>query len=119
MLKEYFYFVNKEFFPNGLSANNLKAWAMTVEKFSKQDVKVIPISLPNVTYTMSCYSVLTSCEVASNFAKYDGIRFGYHSKLDANEPYTLENVLRKNRDESLGKIVKSRIVSGNYFLLKE
>lgn len=112
----------KEFFPNGLSEDNVKAWNLAVDKFAKSgsSVKVIPISLPNTTYTMSCYSVLTSCEVASNFAKFDGIRFGHHSNFDFNaENYTLETCFTRNRDEALGKIVKSRIVTGNYFLLKE
>lgn len=71
---------------------------------------------------MSVYSVLTSCEVASNFARYDGIRYGYHSKLDmsADSPgYFFEKAVKKNRDESLGQVVRSRIASGNYFLLKE
>lgn len=72
---------------------------------------------------MGCYSVLTSCEVASNFSRFDGLRFGYHTPLDLNktEPseYTFEKVITKNRNESLGKIVKGRIACGNYFLLKE
>ena len=72
---------------------------------------------------MSCYSVLTSCEVASNFSRYDGLRYGYHSKFDfgtnQRNHYDFENVIKKNRDESLGPVVKSRIVSGNYFLLKK
>lgn len=115
-----------EFFPDGLSESNLEAWKKSVQIFDKfGGSKIVPVSLPNTTYSMSVYSVLTSCEVASNFARYDGLRFGYHSKLDLDIKnvdkidYTLENVIRKNRNESLGKIVKSRIVSGNYFLLKE
>lgn len=69
---------------------------------------------------MSCYSVLTSCEVASNFGRYDGIRYGYDSRLTAaKDDVNFEQAIKKNRDESLGKIVKGRIASGNYFLLKE
>ncbi len=74
---------------------------------------------------MSCYSILTSCEVASNFSRFDGIRFGHHTNLDFSIEksdkleYNFEKIITKNRNESLGKVVKSRIVSGNYFLLKE
>lgn len=104
----------------------MEAWKRSVQIF--EDIgkaKIVPVSLPNTTYTMSCYSVLTSCEVASNFARYDGLRFGYHSKLDldinkADEiEYILEKIIKQNRNESLGKVVKSRIFSGNYFLLKK
>lgn len=71
---------------------------------------------------MSVYSVLTSCEVASNFSRFDGIRYGYHSdkKLEFNSiGYNFETIVKKNRDESLGQVVRSRIASGNFFLLKK
>ncbi|CAF0786993.1 unnamed protein product [Brachionus calyciflorus] len=117
--------VPKEFFPNGLSQSNLEAWKHSVGIFDKiGNAKIISVSLPNVTYSMSCYSVLTSCEVASNFSKFDGLRFGHHSELnlDINKvdqmDYNLEQVIKKNRDESLGQVVRSRIATGNYFLLK-
>jgi aspartyl-tRNA(Asn)/glutamyl-tRNA(Gln) amidotransferase subunit A len=113
--------VPQEFYARGLSSDNLDAWNETLEVFSKQsNVKIVPISLPYAPYTMSCYSVLTSCEVASNFSRFDGLKYGYHTKFDINndKEYDLKKILTKNRDESLGNIVKSRIVSGNYFLLK-
>lgn len=85
--------------------------------------EIVSISLPNSIYSMSCYSVLTSCEIASNFSRYDGLRFGYHANLDLSQlkpdEYNFEKIVTKNRDESLGPTVKSRLVSGNYFLLKE
>lgn len=76
--------------------------------------------MPNLTFTMSVYSVLTSCEVASNFGRYDGIRYGFNSNVGSRDlTDNFERAITKNRDESLGRIVKSRICSGNYFLLKE
>ncbi|RNA09969.1 glutamyl-tRNA(Gln) amidotransferase subunit mitochondrial [Brachionus plicatilis] len=115
--------IPKEFFPNGLSEESLKAWKHSVGIFEKfGNAKIVSVSIPNIIYSMSVYSVLTSCEVASNFARYDGIRYGYHSELnlDTNPSgYNFETVVRKNRDESLGQVVRSRIVSGNYFLLKD
>ena len=111
--------VPQEFYPNGLSNDNLSAWNEALDVFSRNsNVKIIPISLPNAPFTMSCYSVLTSCEVASNFARFDGLKYGYHTKVDNDEEYDLKKVLTKTRNESLGYLVKSRIVSGNYFLLK-
>ena len=110
-----------EFYPDGLSSHNLAAWHQSLETFSNQSkARIVSISLPNAPYTMSCYSVLTSCEVASNFARFDGLQYGHHTKLDlANkDEYDLNKILTKSRDESLGNIVKTRIVSGNYFLLK-
>ncbi len=114
-----------EFYPEGLSESNLNAWQNALHIFSKSNqVKIVPVSIPSAPYSMSCYSVLTSCEVASNFSRYDGLRFGFHYNLDLSKQidqqnYNFERVITKNRDESLGKVVKSRIVSGNYFLLKD
>ena len=75
------------------------------------------MSLPHVQYSMSCYSVLTSCEVASNFARYDGIRFGHREDLKSKE--ALDSLLKKTRNIGFGEVVRGRIASGNYFLLKE
>ena len=118
----------KEFHPNGIGETNLEAWDNALELFSSAaGSKLQTVSLPNAPLSMSVYSILTSCEVASNFSRYDGLRFGHHAKLNLNNKetdaqdseYYLERIITKNRDESLGKIVKGRIVSGNYFLLKK
>jgi aspartyl-tRNA(Asn)/glutamyl-tRNA(Gln) amidotransferase subunit A len=90
--------------------------------FSKlSKCKIVQVSLPHSIYSMSVYTILTSCEVASNFARYDGLKYGYHTKLSEfkKEDYEFEKVLTRNRDNSLGRTVKGRIVSGNFFLLKE
>jgi aspartyl-tRNA(Asn)/glutamyl-tRNA(Gln) amidotransferase subunit A len=108
----------KEFYPTGLSETNLDAWNKSLEILSKKgECKLQSVSVPNAPYSMSCYSVLTSCEVASNFSRYDGLKYGYHTEI--NENYDLETVITKNRNESLGKVVKGRIVCGNYFLLEK
>jgi aspartyl-tRNA(Asn)/glutamyl-tRNA(Gln) amidotransferase subunit A len=101
--------------------NNLTAWEKAVEVLSKKgNVKFLEISLPHVQYSMSCYSVLTSCEVASNFARYDGVKFG-HREVNNKEqgPQSLDNMLKNTRNSGFGEVVKGRIVSGNFFLLKE
>jgi aspartyl-tRNA(Asn)/glutamyl-tRNA(Gln) amidotransferase subunit A len=111
----------KEFTPNGLSLSNSMALKHVSDLFSRIGESTIKeISLPHIPYSMSCYSILTSCEVASNFARYDGIRYGYHNNSQTKSARSSFNeILMKNRNESLGEIVKSRIVSGNFFLLKE
>ena len=104
-----------------MSETNLKAWNNSLELFDKKGhSKLSVVSISNAPLSMSCYSVLTSCEVASNFTRYDGLKYGYHSKLNLENDktnYSLESIITNNRDESLGKVVKGRIVSGNYFLL--
>jgi len=102
-----------------MSQTNLNAWKNSVEIFNRSgQSKTQSVSLPNVPYSMSCYSVLTSCEVASNFSRYDGLKYGYHTELNEVD-YDLEKVITKNRNDSLGKVVKGRIACGNYFLLEK
>ena len=100
----------------------MNAWNKSLELLNKKgEAKLKEISVPNAPLSMSCYSVLTSCEVASNFARYDGLKYGHHCEIDLkkNELYNLESVITKNRNESLGRVVKGRIVCGNYFLLEK
>ncbi len=115
--------VPREFHPQGLARTNLDAWDRSVGFFSnKGQAQINQVSLPNAPLAMSCYSILTSCEVASNFSRYDGLRFGYHAQTDfstISDSYNLDAVITKNRDQALGKIVKGRIATGNYFLLKK
>lgn len=100
--------------------NNMTAWEKAIELFSKKgNVKFLEISLPHVQYSMSCYSVLTSCEVASNFSRFDGIKFGHRESDKKDGTETLDSMLKKTRNTGFGEVVKGRIVSGNYFLLKE
>ena len=122
----FFKLISKEFHPKGLSETNLHAWDKSLCIFAKEgNSSVIPVSTPNAPFSMSCYSVLTSCQVASNFARYDGLGYGHHREIQQNQSnsYYLENIITKTRNEALGQvskgsISKGRIVSGNYFLLK-
>ncbi|CAF1128169.1 unnamed protein product [Rotaria sp. Silwood1] len=96
------------------------------------------VQLPYTPYSNAAYTILSSCEIASNMARYDGIKYGirssvlfflvnsvllnisgYHTKnIDENRD-TYEDILKKTRDESLGERVRGRILAGNYYLLEE
>lgn len=116
--------IPKEFYPSGISSSNLEAWndsLRLISSLSDNKIRLVDIHMPNVPYTMSCYTVLTSCEVASNFSRFDGLRYGHHMELSPERytKYEFEEIVKKSRDESLGSVVKGRILSGNYFLSKE
>ncbi len=97
------FFAIKEFYPSGIAASNLEAWESAMDTLAtKSKAKFVQVSMPNVVYSMSCYSVLTSCEVASNFARYDGIQLFSRltkKKLDQNHRYSFfEKVLNMDKD---------------------
>ncbi|XP_034949268.1 glutamyl-tRNA(Gln) amidotransferase subunit A, mitochondrial-like [Chelonus insularis] len=76
---------------------------------------VIPVSLPHTKYSIVCYSVLNQCEVASNMARYDGIEYGFR----ADESSSTEELYAKTRSLGFNDVVRSRILTGNYFLLED
>ncbi|CAF4119415.1 unnamed protein product [Rotaria sp. Silwood2] len=77
------------------------------------------VQLPYTPYSNAAYTILSSCEIASNMARYDGIKYGHHTKnIDENKD-TYDDILKKTRDESLGERVRGRILAGNYYLLEE
>ncbi|XP_057324993.1 glutamyl-tRNA(Gln) amidotransferase subunit A, mitochondrial [Microplitis mediator] len=77
--------------------------------------QVVPVSLPHTKYSIVCYSVLNQCEVASNMARYDGIEYG----LRADETSSTEQLYAKTRSMGFNDVVRSRILTGNYYLLSE
>ncbi|CAF1927941.1 unnamed protein product [Rotaria magnacalcarata] len=77
------------------------------------------VQLPYTPYSNAAYTILSSCEIASNMSRYDGIKYGHHTNnIDENKD-TYEDILRKTRDESLSERVRGRILAGNYYLLEE
>ena len=104
---------------SGLSDEIRDLWNRTADYLSEQGAKVERLSLPHNKYSLFCYLVLNSCEVASNFSCYDGIEFGnrhYMTNLDdLKSKLDQYSITRDLLDDE----VKQRIFSGNYFLLRE
>jgi aspartyl-tRNA(Asn)/glutamyl-tRNA(Gln) amidotransferase subunit A len=91
----------------------------SIEVVKKLGAEIIEVSLPSVKYALAVYYIIMPAEVASNLARYDGIRFGHSSlkKQDTrNNNQTLEEVYLKSRTEGFGDEAKRRIMLGNYVL---
>lgn len=82
------------------------------QKFEDAGAIVEEISVPSIDYAMEIYHVIACAELASNMARFDGIRYGYRAK----EYGTLEELYTKSRTEGFGDEVKKRILMGTYFL---
>jgi aspartyl-tRNA(Asn)/glutamyl-tRNA(Gln) amidotransferase subunit A len=72
----------------------------------------VPISLPHTSYAVPAYYVIATAEASANLARFDGVRYGYHSA----NPRTLSELYRRSRDEAFGTEVKRRIMLGTYAL---
>lgn len=102
--------VPKEYFAEGVDPSVKQKVEEAVEEFKKLGAETKEISLTNSKYALSCYYIIMPVEVASNLARYDGIKYGYSAK----DSKDLIDVYFKSRSEGFGAEVKRRIILGAY-----
>nr|Q29BT3.2 RecName: Full=Glutamyl-tRNA(Gln) amidotransferase subunit A, mitochondrial; Short=Glu-AdT subunit A [Drosophila pseudoobscura pseudoobscura] len=107
--------IPKEYHCNGLSAEVLETWTKVADLLECAGASVQQVSLPNTAASIFVYSILNQCEVASNMARYDGIEFGHRA---ADERST-EQLYAQSRAEGFNDVVKTRILTGNFLLLRK
>ena len=117
----------KEFFGAGMDSEVEKIVKDGINKLKELGAEIVEISLPSVKYALATYYVVMFAEVASNLARYDGIRYGHSAlksqitnhlstSLEAGKSQTLEKVYFNSRTEGFGDEAKRRIMLGNYVL---
>ena len=74
--------------------------------------EVEQVSLPMAKYSLAMYYIIVPAEIASNLARYDGVRYGRRHERAT----TLEELYGKSRDEGFVAESKRRIMIGNYVL---
>ncbi|XP_015278909.1 PREDICTED: glutamyl-tRNA(Gln) amidotransferase subunit A, mitochondrial [Gekko japonicus] len=107
--------IPKEYNAPGMSSETLAVWSKAAGLFEKAGAKVVEVSLPHTCYSIVCYHVLCAAEVASNMARFDGLEYGHRSSADK----STEALYAATRREGFNDVVRGRILSGNYFLLKQ
>nr|XP_021492097.1 glutamyl-tRNA(Gln) amidotransferase subunit A, mitochondrial isoform X2 [Meriones unguiculatus] len=107
--------IPKEYLVPELSSEVRSLWSQAADLFESEGAKVIEVSLPHTCYSIVCYHVLCTSEVASNMARFDGLQYGHRSNIDA----STEAMYAATRQEGFNDVVRGRILSGNFFLLKE
>ncbi|CRK98789.1 CLUMA_CG012152, isoform A [Clunio marinus] len=107
--------IPKEYHCNGLSSEVLETWTKVADLLEAGGAEVKEVSMPYTSSSIFVYSILNSCEVASNMSRYDGIEFGHR----ADDETSTEHLYAKSRAEGFNSVVKNRIFAGNYFLLRK
>ena len=102
----------KEYLGEGVSEDVRNAVKNAVETLKTLGAEVEEVSLPNTKYGIPSYYVIASSEASANLARFDGIRYGYHSK----EAQSLEELYKMSRSEGFGDEVKRRIFLGTFAL---
>lgn len=102
----------KEYLGEGINDDVKEAVKNAVETLKSLGAEVDEVSLPNTKYGIPSYYVIASSEASANLARFDGIRYGYHSK----EAQSLEELYKMSRSEGFGAEVKRRIFLGTFVL---
>jgi len=109
--------VPKEFFGEGMDSEVETIIKDVIDFYRKNGAEIVDLSLPHVKYALSVYYIIMPAEVASNLARFDGIRYGYSKiKNQKSEIKDLEDVYVSSRTEGFGDEAKRRIMLGNYVL---
>ena len=94
-----------------------------IGKYKKLGAEIKEIELPYAKYSLPVYYVLMPCEVSSNLAKFDGIKYGMRANDHENTDMDIvdgdRNLLETyldSRKYGLGAEVKRRIMLGTYAL---
>lgn len=113
-----------------------KAMEEVMEKYKKLGAEVKEIELPFIKYSLPAYYIIMSCEVSSNMARYDAVKYGMRiddrvksdilsdhaasrEKSDVISNYSTGTLLETyldSRQYGLGAEVKRRIMLGTYAL---
>lgn len=104
-----------EYHCEGLSEEILEIWKIIGNLLQSSGAVVDQLSMPHTRSSIFVYSILNQCEISSNMSRYDGIEFGYR---DPEEIRSTEQLYQKCRAHGFNNVVKNRILSGNYFLLR-
>jgi aspartyl-tRNA(Asn)/glutamyl-tRNA(Gln) amidotransferase subunit A len=100
---------------NGTSADVRKNTENAITALRMLGAEVDEISLPVAEYALCAYHILGSAEASSNFARFDGIRFGYRARNCQN----VNDLICRSRSEGFGDEVKRRIILGAFSLSSE
>lgn len=104
-----------EYHCEGLSEEVLTTWSKVADMLEDAGATVKCVSLPYTSASIFVYSILNQCEASSNLSRYDGIEYGHRS----DENSSTEQLYAKTRAEGFNTVVKSRILAGNFFLLRK
>jgi len=107
----------------GLNDQGRESIEKVIEIYKKLGAETVEIELPYAKYALPVYYIIMPCEVSSNLARFDGIKYGMRAEdhkdtvLDVvPEDRTLIETYLDSRKYGLGAEVKKRIMLGTYAL---
>ena len=106
----------KEYFIEGTDKGMSAAIDEVITKFKELGAEFREVSLPHTKYGVPVYYIITPCEISSNLARFDGIRYGYSEAREKKESHNINEIYMKSRGHGFGPEAKRRIMLGTYAL---
>jgi len=101
-----------EFFGEGVDSEVKEAVKKAISTLEEMGAEIVPISLPDIKYSIPVYYIITPSEISSNLARFDGVRYGFKDE----EAKNIAEIYIKSRGKGFGAEVKRRIMLGTYSL---
>ena len=102
----------REFTYEGMDPRINEEITKSIKMFESLGAEIEEISLPHIEYGLAAYYIISTSEISSNLARFDGVKYGYRAK----EYNTLDELYTNSRTEAFGEEVKRRIMLGTYSL---
>ena len=83
-----------------------------VKTIQSLGARCIDVPLPHTDHAVAAYYVIAPSEASSNLARYDGVKYGFRDKSQAD----LLQMYRSTRSQGFGPEVQRRIILGTYAL---
>lgn len=113
-VKEWRIALPRQFMDEGLDDDVRRVMLDLVAFLQKAGARVDEVDLPLLQYGVAVYYILMPAEVATNLARFDGIRFWH--QWDSSQYTTIHEYYTAMRSASFGDEVQRRIMTGNYVL---
>lgn len=102
----------KEYFIEGMDEEVRTIILVAAKKLEEMGAEVVDISLPHTDLAVAAYYIICPCEVSSNMARFDGIRYGLSERAGDGQL----DIYLNSKSEGFGAEVKRRIMIGTYAL---
>jgi len=101
--------IPKEYFKNIDKQVEKVAW-QAIKKLEDNGFDYKEFSLPTTKFALSSYYIIACAEASTNLAKFCGLRYGLHEKLEGN----FNEYFSKIRTKGFGEEAKRRIILGTF-----
>lgn len=103
--------IPKEYRVDGMSPEIDKLWEQGRAWLKAAGAEIVEVSLPHTKYALPAYYIVAPAEASSNFARYDGVRYGL--RVPGRD---VIGMYENTRAEGFGKEVRRRVMIGTYVL---